>query len=207
MRSFTAPGAPGRCQRCLLLSTHCICLALGAPRAHKPQVLIVRHQWEAWKSTGTARIAQLALSDLRIVDMAAENPEPVREELRALDDAWLLYPGRESAERLARPPATLVVLDGTWRQTRKMLRRLPELSRLPRYAIESVAPEGPLSRLREAPLPNARSTLESIAAALGQLDSAELGQHLLDLHRHFVEQTRHARGQRHPHEPPKVEPG
>src|SRR5688572_4745529 len=125
MRSFTAPGAPGRCQRCLLLSAHCICAAIGQARPHRPSILIVRHQWEAWKSTGTARIAQLALADLRIVDMAAENPDPVREQLRALgDDAWLLYPGRESAARLARPPQTLVVLDGTWRQTRKMLRRL-----------------------------------------------------------------------------------
>jgi DTW domain-containing protein YfiP len=157
--------------------------------------LIVRHQWEAWKSTGTARIAELALAHLRVVDLAAENPEPVRAELRALEDAWLLYPGRESQGRLARPPQTLVVLDGTWRQTRKMLRRLPELSLLPRYALETAAPEGPLSRLRVSPVPHARSTLESIGAALGQLDSPELGQHLLDLHRHFVEQTRRARGQ------------
>ena len=196
MRSFTAPGAPGRCPRCLLLAAYCVCSHIGEARPHRPQILIVRHQWEAWKSTGTARVAGLALANLRIIDMAAENPEPVRAELQQLQDAWLLYPGRESAERLATPPRTLVVLDGTWRQTRKMLRRLPELSRLPRLALESAAPAGPHSRLRESPVPSARSTLESIAAALGQLDSPALGQHLLDLHRHFVEQTRLARGQR-----------
>lgn len=202
MRSFTPPGAPGRCSRCLLLKAYCVCSFIGEARHHRPQVLIVRHQWEAWKSTGTARIAQLALADLRIVDMAAEHPEPVRAELEQLEDAWLLYPGRESGERLAKLPQTLVVLDGTWRQTRKMLRRLPELSRLPRFALETAAPTGPHSRLREGPDASARSTLESIAGALGQLDSPELGQHLLALHRHFVERTRLARGQRLPEPPP-----
>lgn len=196
MRSFTPPGAPGRCPRCLLLAEYCVCGFIGAPRLHRPEILIVRHQWEAWKSTGTARVAQLALANLRIIDMAPENPEPVRATLAALEDAWLLYPGRESAERLATPPRTLVVLDGTWRQTRKMLRRLPELSRLPRFALESPAPEGALSRLREAPDPSARSTLESIAAALGRLHTPELGHELLTVHRHFVQQTRLARGQR-----------
>jgi hypothetical protein len=41
----------------------------------------------------------------------------------------------------------------------------------------------------------ARSTLESIADALSQLDSAESGRRLLDLHKVFVERTRRGRGQ------------
>src|SRR5688572_13201123 len=137
MRSYTAPGAPGRCPRCLLLTAFCICQEIGEPRSSRPEILIVRHHWEALKSTGTARLAALALSSVRVLDMAAENPEPIRAELGGLSDAWLLYPGRESEARLTSPPQTLVVLDGTWRQTRKMLRRLPELSRLPRFALES----------------------------------------------------------------------
>jgi DTW domain-containing protein len=191
MRSYTAPGAPGRCQRCLLLLDYCLCREIGEARTSRPQILIVRHHWEAWKSTGTARLAALALSNARILDMAAENPEPVRAELGRLEGAWLLYPGRETEARLAEPPQTLVVLDGTWRQTRKMLRRLPELSRLPRLALES-APVRP--RLRTPPGVAARSTLESIADALGLLDSPALAEHLLGLHHRFVEQTRRARG-------------
>lgn len=196
---MTAPGAPGRCQRCLLLTGYCVCELVGPGRESKPQVLIVRHQWEAFKSTGTARLASLALSNLRILDMAAENPEPVRDALRELSDAWLLYPG--GAEAAARPsarPQTLVVLDGTWRQTRKMLRRLPELSRLPRFSLAATADEdAPRDRLREPPRPGARSTLESIADALRELDSTECGERLLELHRAFVQRTRRARGQLH----------
>jgi len=197
---MTAPGAPGRCPRCLLLTDYCVCELIGVPRESRPQILIVRHQWEAFKSTGTARLASLALSNLRIVDMAAENPQPVRDELRALSDAWLLYPdGGEAAAKRAATPQTLVVLDGTWRQTRKMLRRLPELSRFPRFSLSpGGANPSERDRLREAPRPGARSTLESIADALGELDSPEAGQRLLDLHQCFVERTRHARGQRRP---------
>jgi DTW domain-containing protein YfiP len=179
----------------LLLSAWCVCDVIGPGQPSQPAVLVVRHHWEAFKSTGTARLAGLALSNLRILDMAAENPEPIREALRSLQDAWLLYPGGVTSERAAARPQTLVVLDGTWRQTRKMLRRLPELSRLPRFSLSPPAATEARSRLREAPRPDARSTLESIADALAELDSAECGERLLALHATFVERTRRSRGQ------------
>jgi DTW domain-containing protein YfiP len=175
-----------------MLSDFCLCAVIGPARPCSPEILIVRHQWEAWKSTGTARLAALALANARVLDMAAENPGPIRAELEKIADAWLLYPGRESQSRLAEPPKTLIVLDGTWRQTRKMLRRLPELSRLPRFSLE-LEPT-PRARLREPPRPGARSTLESIADALGVLDSRGLSAHLLDLHDQFVQRTLEARG-------------
>jgi DTW domain-containing protein YfiP len=193
---MTAPGAPGRCQRCLLLLDFCLCPLIGTAEPSQPQILIVRHHWEAFKSTGTARLAGLALSNLRIIDMAAENPEPVRAELGALEDAWLLYPGGSATPGGGARPTTLVVLDGTWRQTRKMLRRLPELSRLPRLSLSAPSPDEPRDRLREPPEPGARSTLESIADALTALNAPESGQRLLELHKIFVQRTRRARGQR-----------
>jgi len=180
----------------LLLSDYCLCQVIGAPRASQPQIVIVRHQWEAFKSTGTARLAGLALSNLRLLDMAAENPEPVRAQLAELEDAWLLYPGHGEPDRERTPPRTLVVLDGTWRQTRKMLRRLPELARFPRFSLGPVDGGNSRDRLREPPRPGALSTLESIAEALSQLESMPAGQRLLDLHEQFVARTRHARGQR-----------
>jgi DTW domain-containing protein YfiP len=211
MRHMTAPGAPGRCQRCLLLSAYCICELVGAAETSEPQVVIVRHQWEAFKSSGTARLAALALGNLRIIDMAFENPEPVRQALSELEDAWLLYPGgpatgaagntaadgdERTTQSDARRPTTLVVLDGTWKQTRKMLRRLPELAHMPRFSLAPTADGDERDRLREAPRPGARSTLESIAEALGELDSPERGRRLLELHAAFVTRTRTARGQK-----------
>ena len=196
MRSFTPPGAPGRCPRCLLLLDYCLCELVGVPCESRPRILIVRHQWEAFKSTGTARLAALSLSNLSILDMAAENPEPVREQLRQLEDAWLLYPGHAEPAAARPAPRWLVVLDGTWRQTRKMLRRLPELARFPRFSLGLDASAAHRDRLREPPRPGALSTLESIAEALTQLESPAAGQRLLDLHQQFVARTRHSRGQR-----------
>lgn len=196
MRSMTAPGAPGRCPRCMLLSAWCMCELIGEATPSKPEVLVVRHHWEAFKSTGTARLAALALSNLRILDMAAENPQPIREALRGLEDAWLLYPdGKASGSIGETRPRTLVVLDGTWKQTRKMLRRLPELARLPRFSLPPAPSDENRDRLREAPRPGARSTLESIADALSELDSAACGSRLLALHGAFVDRTRRSRGQ------------
>lgn len=197
----------------MLISAYCICELVGAAQTSHPQVVIVRHHWEAFKSSGTARLAALALGNLRIIDMAFENPEPVRRAIAELEDAWLLYPGAaattgasdasqsevEPARRSAGGrPATLVVLDGTWRQTRKMLRRLPELARLPGFSLVATEDGQVRDRLREAPRPGARSTLESIAEALAKLDSLECGRRLLELHAAFVVRTRTARGQKLP---------
>jgi DTW domain-containing protein YfiP len=195
MRSFTTPGAPGRCQRCLLLLDFCLCSSLGEATPSLPRVLVVRHHWEAWKTTNTARVAGLALSNLRLLDMA-EDPEPVRAELRRLENAWFLYPGHGSGTAPAEPPSTLVVLDGTWRQTRKMLKRLPELASLPHFSLDDAAPGAARERLREPPRPGARSTLEAIADALRLLDSPACGERLLELHRLFVRQTLRSRGKK-----------
>ena len=197
MRSFTPPGAPGRCPRCWLLLDYCLCELVGVACESRPRIVIVRHQWEAFKSTGTARLAALSLSNLTMLDMAAENPEPVREQLRELTDAWLLYPGHAEPTSARPPPGTLVVLDGTWRQTRKMLRRLPELARFPRFSLGPDGGAAQRDRLREPPRPGALSTLESIAEALKELQSPAAGQRLLDLHEQFVARTRHSRGQRY----------
>lgn len=197
MRSITAPGAPGRCPRCYLLLDFCVCELMGPALPSQPRVLVVRHHWEAFKSTGTARLASLALSNLRIIDFVAEQPELVRAELAELADAWLLYPDATTlgAERRARPDV-LVVLDGTWRQTRKMLRRLPELARMPRLSLRADPFGDARDRLREAPRPGARSTFESIAEALAELGAPEQGERLIGLHQQFVARTRLARGQR-----------
>jgi DTW domain-containing protein YfiP len=180
----------------MLLSAWCMCELIGAATPSRPEVLVVRHHWEAFKSTGTARLAALSLSNLSILDMAMENPQPVRDALRGLEDAWLLYPdGATPGSIGSARPRTLVVLDGTWKQTRKMVRRLPELARLPRFSLPPAPGDERRDRLREAPRPGARSTLESIADALSELDSAECGARLLELHGAFVDRTRRSRGQ------------
>ncbi len=192
MRSFTAAGAPGRCPRCLILHAHCICAEV--PRVEtRTELVVVRHEKEGWKSTGTARIAALALPGLKLLDYG-EDSEPARSLLPPhTDGAHLLFPGDA-----AQPPwpavTRLVVLDGTWRQTRKMYGKLPALHAAPRLAL----PPKPLGervlRLRASTFEEGRSTLEAIAEAIALLEGEAVAAPLFDLHARYVEKVFRARG-------------
>ena len=62
----------------------------------------------------------------------------------------------------------LVVLDGTWRKSRKMLQRNPLLQALPRLSLQPLAPSR--YSVCKAHQPHQRSTLEAACAALAQLE-------------------------------------
>lgn len=192
MRSFTSAGQPGRCRQCWIRETHCIC-------AHLPQlqtrtnIVIVRHERESWKSTGTARIAALALPQLRILEFG-EDAQPARSALSdvLMAGAHLLFPTEQSAPWTDNSIQQLVLLDGTWRQARRMFSKLPALSTLPRLALppQNTA----VLRLRESHFEGGRSTLESIATAVSLLEGAAAAAPLFELHSRYVEQVFRARG-------------
>jgi DTW domain-containing protein YfiP len=159
----------------------------------RTEVVVVRHDREAYKSTGTARIALQALKRGQLVEYG-EDATPANDALRGLvKDAVLLFPETGVApEPLRAPPSRLIVLDGTWRQTRRMLRRLTVLEHVPRLVLppKDAAP----LRLRETNAPEGRSTLEAIADALGLLEGEALSQPLHELHALYVERVFRARG-------------
>lgn len=113
----------------------------------------------------------------------------------------LLYPdmpGERSLGMPAPPPLDpellstpekirLVVLDGTWRKSRKMLYLNPSLQMLPRLRLKQIPPSHYL--IRKAHAPEQLSTLEATCHALAQLEgSAQAFQPLLDAFDRFVAQ-------------------
>lgn len=154
-------------------------------------MVVVRHERESWKSTGTARVAGLALPGLTFIDFD-DDPAGVNERLPVLDDAVLLFPSETPAPWPERSPATLVLLDGTWRQTRRMFTKLPKLHGLPRVQLET--PPATVLRLRETSFDGGRSTLEAIAEALGRLEGAHVEALLRQVHDDFVRRVLTARG-------------
>ena len=76
-------------------------------------------------------------------------------------------------------PDTLVVLDGSWAQARRMLQRIPPLRTMPRLSL----PVRDAERLRRPTVAGGMSTLEAIAAALELLGDAEAARALEALHR------------------------
>jgi DTW domain-containing protein YfiP len=202
------------CQACQRPQRTCICQWIR-PTAHAVEVLILQHPLEVDNAKGSARLLHLSLPNSRLVTGEVFDEQalwallyaPLRSG-QALSKAILLYP--ESPEKKAAnrsesgdaswngpPSATacdrephqlrLVVLDGTWRKSRKMLHLNPLLRKLPRLALRDL----PASRyrIRKAHQPDQLSTLEACCHALMQLEgSDEDYRPLLDAFDGFVAQ-------------------
>jgi len=194
MRSRTPVDLPGRCHRCYQKTALCLCSEL--PTVHtRTRFLVIRHQREAYKSTGTARAAAMALSNLSLRPYGARD-QPL--DLTGLDapGTWLLFPSEEGPLTAppSPPPEQVVVLDGTWAQAKGMVRRVPLLRALPRLHL---APrQERILRLREPPNPEGMSTLEAIARAVAFLEGESLATPLEHLHTLWVERCLRGRGKR-----------
>jgi DTW domain-containing protein YfiP len=178
----------------------------------RTRVLILQHPRESTVPVGTARLAELGLVNLeRHVGTEFADCGPVRAALaNPLAPPILLFPG-EGAKDLTREaptgPTTLVVIDGSWSEAAKTLRRNPELGRLPRYGLGA----GPPSRyrIRREPREDCLSTIEAIARALTILEKDDgLASRLLRPFEALVEQQLRFASERaaHRHRKPRRSP-
>lgn len=193
MRSHTDDERTGRCPRCWIVRRHCLCAHV--PRLEtRSNVVVVRHKQEAWKSTNTVRIAGLALPRLTLVEFGVDLAATAAALAPLVDGdgVYLVYPSDTAATWPAEAPRRLVFLDGTWRQTRRMLKKLPVLAALPRLALPDK--DAGVIRLRRPTFAGGRSTLEAIADALALLDHDEAAAALDALHARYVEHVLRARG-------------
>jgi len=164
-----------RCDRCALPLRTCLC-ALVTPAPNDVEVLVLQHPDEVDEAKGSARLLRLSLARCRVV--VGESFEPAM--LRALlgtdvSDTALLYPadspGTGCAASFAALPGRLVVLDGTWRKSWRMLCVNPLLQSLQRWAVAPGEPPR-YAALRKARRPDQLSTLEATCAALAQIEGA-----------------------------------
>jgi len=191
MNALSFPCRRARCERCGLPAPTCLCAL--APRVdNEIEVLVLQHPSEAAEAKGSVRLLRLALARCKVVAGEAFDPAMLLSLLGGgVSGNALLYPGDtpETPERtLAAPLRRLVVLDGTWRKSLRMLHANPLLQSLPRCAI---APVGPAryAALRKARRAGQLSTLEATCAALAALERAPSRyQPLLAAFEDFVEQ-------------------
>lgn len=172
------------CERCLGRGDACLCARLGSTTS-RTGVLVLQHVLEQGKVSNTARFAKLVLSscELRVWGEAG-----APRSLPALEDAWLVFPG-DTPSKPAGSPKTLVFLDASWSQARRMSQRMPELRALPRLSLAGTEGE----RLRAGP-EGTLSTLEAIAAALELVGEGEPAQVLQHTHELLCERQRALRG-------------
>lgn len=152
-----------RCLRCERPLSTCLCATLPAPPlAHRTELLILQHPAEAGHAKNTALLLALGLQRVQLLrgevfDAALAGPGTA-----------LLYPG-DGATAAAAPADVrrLVLLDGSWRQSRRLLAANPWLAGLPRLAL----PMQPgRYAIRRAHRPGQLSTLEAGLQALTLLE-------------------------------------
>lgn len=160
------------CQACRRPASVCYCRHISKIET-KTRVILLQHARERDMPIGTARMASLCLpnSELHV----GVNFDQSKELDRALSDPTrppiLLYPGADAINVATDPPphpVTLVVVDGTWWQAKKLIRSNPRIAALPRYAF---IPDRPSEyRIRKEPDEEYVSTIEALAHMLGVLE-------------------------------------
>jgi DTW domain-containing protein YfiP len=187
LAAMSIPSRPRRaiCATCLRPQPTCICQWI-APLATRVEVLVLQHPLEVSNAKGSARLLHLSLpGSLLVVGETFDQRTlsgllhqggrtPVLLYPDAIDAGATPLPAPPPLDSalLAQPSALrLVVLDGTWRKSRKMLYLNPPLQTLPRLALQGM----PAShyRIRKAHAPDQLSTLEATAYALMRMDGGE----------------------------------
>lgn len=192
------------CSHCLRAQRTCIC-RLSTPIANVIEVLILQHPLEATEAKGSARLLHLSLPNSRLLigkvfdesqlkellyapsPPGMQNKQAVLLYLDTPDDAGIAQAAPMDLTQAAPEELRLVVIDGTWRKSRKMLYANPLLPSLPRLALH----DAPASQylIRKAHGAHQLSTLEATCYALMQLEknSARYAP-LLDAFKSFVAQ-------------------
>ena len=169
-----------RCATCLRAQSGCICQWVR-PLPHQVEILLLQHPLEVGNAKGSARLLHLSLPNSRLV-VGESFAAGELDALLAGRHNVLLYPDTPGDRSLgiAPPPLLdasllldpvglrLVVLDATWRKSRKMLYLNPALQRLPRLPLRDTPPSHYL--IRKAHAPDQLSTLEATCYALTQLE-------------------------------------
>jgi DTW domain-containing protein len=158
------------CRRCQRPQSACFCDRL-ASLSSRTRACFLQHPREARVAIGTARMAHLSLTNSELhqgVDFAAH---PRVRALAAAEGTALLFPGDGAVDPAAlssRPPRTLIIVDGTWSQARKVVKRNPFLLSLPRIGLSPAQPSN--YRIRREPAAHCVSTIEAVALVLGALE-------------------------------------
>jgi DTW domain-containing protein YfiP len=174
-KPFTARGSKvERCSSCLLQARVCICKYKVSHRSAS-QFFLVMHHNESYKPTNTGRLIEDCIEDTRRFKWS--RTEPCSDLLEALDDEaidpYIVFPeGEGYEERMVEyePKAgkrpVFIILDGTWRQARRMFRHSRYLDGIP--VIQPKVNRSSEYRLRKAAVEGQLCTAEVAATMLQQ---------------------------------------
>jgi DTW domain-containing protein len=148
------------CPKCQLSNATCICSQLKQV-AIEPQILIIRHYKESFRKSNSARILELTTNNVSIIEYGRKDQQELP--FINLEGSVVLFPTENEAKKNNYTsnvtPQRIIVLDGSWKQARRMYRRLTFLKELPHLDIQLAVP--PLPRIRKPNFINGMSTMEA----------------------------------------------
>ncbi len=167
VRGQTHVDTRDECLTCFRPESECFC-ALVPKLQPQTRVVLLQHPRERMVAIGTARMTHLALagSELRS-GVNFDDDETVQHAIAAPGTALLFptdEPGCDAADWAAHPPRTLIVIDGTWHQARKVIAQNPTLLTLPRVGLRPREPGN--YRIRKEPHADYLATVEAVSQTL-----------------------------------------
>ncbi len=146
-----------RCKRCERVYSLCLCSLLPIKRWSCPGISIIRHPSEKKHPLNTVKLLEFSFENLQLWDTEVMGPDLIA------PDTLLLYPSENatelsqiSQERLSASP--ILLLDGTWKKTKKILYQNPWLNKLTHIKVNKE--ELPQYRIRKELSNQHYSTLE-----------------------------------------------
>jgi len=184
-KPFVARGSNiQRCESCLLNTEGCICDARSEVQA-KVQFCLLSHPYERYKPTNTGRLIVDSIAGSRVFNWHRTEPDP--EFIKLINDPgmdpYIVFPEDTDYEhRMARfeekpdRQALFIILDGTWRQARRIFRLSRYLDHLP--VISLTTERRSRYNLRKAANDNQLCTVEVAAALLEEIGDDVAAVHL-----------------------------
>ncbi len=185
-----------RCAYCQRASAACVCTFVARQENHIP-IVVLQHPDEAHRPLGTVRIMALGLSHVSVFVGVDFNPAILGDGLgEPYQRPLLLYKQKNSSAPsgehrtdscvpehisvdVSKPEQfsetsrikgdAIVLLDGTWRNTREMLLRNPWLQALPTVSL--LNPPASKYRIRKARQNDGLASIEAVALLLSKMQS------------------------------------
>lgn len=152
------------CYCCFRPETHCMCRAVTPIKASR-NIVVLQHPNERKKYHATAKLLKAWIQNCKVLRGVQFSKEYLQSQCIdfELEDAVLLFP-RNDQENLVTDQTgfdTLIVLDGTWSQARKIFNQNPWLQQLPR--VQLTDPRVSQYKIRKQPKLGFISTLEAVS--------------------------------------------
>ena len=160
------------CPQCQRPEKLCFCDSIITV-ANETPVSIIQHPSETEHPFNTARIAELALQQCQLITAESLSEEQLSKFTTA--GTALLYPNLSwlpASSPLPTKIKQLVVIDGNWKKSKKILHLNPALQQLPRLSLSNIPDSN--YQIRKSQQTDGLATIEAIYHALSMLEPTDI---------------------------------